>query len=49
MTNPKYISSKLRDLVAKRANFVCEYCKAQENFSADSFSVEHIKPIILGG
>lgn len=49
MTNPRYISSKLRDLVAKRANFVCEYCKAQEDFSADSFSVEHIKPIILGG
>ncbi len=49
MTKPRYVSSKLRILVANRANLVCEYCKSQENFSADSFSVEHIKPIILGG
>jgi 5-methylcytosine-specific restriction endonuclease McrA len=49
MTESRYVSSKLRKLVAERANFVCEYCKSQENFSADSFSVEHIKPIVLGG
>lgn len=49
MTKPRYVSSELRNLVSKRANFICEYCKCQENFSADSFSVEHIKPVALGG
>lgn len=49
MTESKYISTKLRDLVAKRANYTCEYCRSQADFSADSFSVEHILPRILDG
>jgi len=49
MTESKYVPAKLRDLVAKRANFVCEYCRSRENFSAESFAVEHIRPRILGG
>lgn len=49
MTESRYVPAKLRVLVAQRANFVCEYCKSQEDFSADPFSVEHIKPVVLGG
>jgi hypothetical protein len=49
MTDSRYVPAKLRKLVSERANFVCEYCKSQENFSADSFSVEYISPRILGG
>ena len=49
MTESKYIPAKLRNLVAKRANYTCEYCRSQEDFSAESFSVEHILPRILSG
>jgi len=35
--------------VAERAKFTCEYCRSQEDFSSESFSVEHIFPRILGG
>jgi hypothetical protein len=43
------ITSKTRALVAERANACCEYCRSQEQYSSDSFSVEHIKPIAKGG
>ncbi|MCY7346635.1 MAG: HNH endonuclease [Pyrinomonadaceae bacterium] len=49
MTDSKYVSAKLRMLVAKRADFICEYCLNQENFSAESFAVEHINPRKSGG
>lgn len=34
----------LKLAVAKRANGCCEYCKCQQRFSPDSFSIEHIVP-----
>lgn len=49
MTESKYVPAKLRNLVAGRANHTCEYCRSQEDFSAESFSVEHILPKILDG
>lgn len=49
MTESKYIPAKLRRLVAKRADYICEYCRSQESFSAESFSVEHILPRFSGG
>jgi len=49
MTDLKHIPAKLRELVAVRANFVCEYCQSQEDFSAESFAVEHIFPRFLDG
>lgn len=49
MTESKYVPAKLRNLVAKRANFICEYCLSPEDFSAESFAVEHIFPRALGG
>jgi hypothetical protein len=38
-----------RARVAKRAKGCCEYCLAQEQYSPDSFAVEHIVPLIKGG
>jgi hypothetical protein len=35
--------------VAHRAGGCCEYCRSQERFSADPFSVEHITPLSRGG
>lgn len=49
MSESKYVPAKLRNLVAKRANFICEYCRSPEDFSAESFAVEHIFPRTLGG
>ncbi len=48
MARPK-ISSTTRITVAERARRCCEYCRAQERYSPDSFSVEHIIPISKGG
>ena len=49
MTESKYVPTKLRKLVIQRSNRICEYCRSQEDFSAESFSVEHIFPRIIGG
>jgi 5-methylcytosine-specific restriction endonuclease McrA len=32
-----------------QAQFCCEYCKVQERYSPDPFSVEHIIPLSKGG
>lgn len=45
----KYVAADLRRLVRTRANSVCEYCRSQERFSPQRFSVEHIKPRATGG
>ena len=41
--------AELLRLVEERANKCCEYCRALEDFSPQSFSVEHILPIHIGG
>lgn len=43
------ISAELRDLVAARANGLCEYCHSQESFATERFSIEHIEPRATGG
>ena len=42
-------NTRLRQTVAARAHYCCEYCKSQQRFSADPFSVEHIIPRSKGG
>ncbi|MGK7925810.1 MAG: HNH endonuclease [Spirulina sp.] len=41
--------STIKDIVAERANWCCEYCQSQLRYSPDPFSVEHIIPVIRGG
>jgi hypothetical protein len=38
-----------RAAVMAQANYCCEYCYAQERYSPDPFSVEHILPLAKGG
>lgn len=38
----EYINSELRQLVAIRANFVCEYCLLAETDAYFNFQIEHI-------
>jgi hypothetical protein len=48
MTNAR-ISRLIHEQVIQRANGCCEYCAAQQKFSMDTFSVEHIFPKSRGG
>lgn len=43
------VSSSLRKAVAERAKNLCEYCRCLEEFSPNSFTVDHIKPRLNGG
>lgn len=43
------VSESLRREVYARAQFQCEYCRAQANFCPDPFSIEHIQPESRGG
>lgn len=48
MADP-HLTARLRTEIAERAKRCCEYCRAQEKFSPDSFSVERIIPLSGGG
>ena len=45
----KRVPPNLRREVAQRANQLCEYCRYPDEFSADSFTIDHIQPRQLGG
>lgn len=45
----RHIAAELRRLIRDQANETCEYCRSQEDFSPQRFSVEHIKPLSAGG
>jgi hypothetical protein len=38
------VSADLRAEVAERARHCCEYCRSQERFAMQAFSVEHVVP-----
>lgn len=44
-----YVPRNLKQLVIDRAGNCCEYCLSQARFSAQTFSMEHIKPVRAGG
>ncbi len=43
------MKASIKLLVRERAKYCCEYCIAQLKFSADTFSTEHIIPIVKNG
>lgn len=43
------MEASLRAAVAARADHCCEYCRSQERFAVQPFSVEHIEPQSRGG
>ena len=45
----EYIPVKLRNLVKKRAEGFCEYCRIPEGFSPQPFCFEHILPKFADG
>lgn len=43
------VSELTRQLVRKRANYLCEYCHSPERISTSRFTIDHIQPRSLGG
>ena len=43
------ISKDIRAFVAKRANWCCEYCRSQERFAPQSFTIDHFDPLSKSG
>ena len=43
------MKASLKSIVRKRAKFCCEYCFAQEQYTQDVFSGDHILPRSRGG
>jgi hypothetical protein len=39
----------VRERVAERAGYICEYCRCPESHSLSTFAVEHIEPTGTGG
>ena len=48
MPRPR-LRSEQKARVKREAQDCCEYCGAQEVYSPDTFSIEHIQPIAKGG
>lgn len=48
MPRPKF-SPTTRLSIAERAGFMCEYCHTPEDFSPDTFDIEHIISLLKGG
>jgi hypothetical protein len=44
-----YVSKSLKEKIATRANFRCEYCLLMEAVSFFTFHIEHIKSVKHGG
>ena len=44
-----HVPRKLRQVVVQRAHACCEYCLSQEQFSTQTFSIDHIIPDEQGG
>lgn len=38
-----------KERVARRAHGYCEYCKSRADYSPDTFSIEHVVPVVRGG
>lgn len=43
------ITTSQRKQVRERAKGCCEYCRSQEMYATESFTVDHIIPRVLGG
>jgi hypothetical protein len=43
------VPSKLRQRVARRAKFRCEYCQLQQDLCPETFELDHIVPKSVGG
>jgi hypothetical protein len=45
----RYISEETQNQVRQRANYLCEYCHASEQWQYVPFTVDHVIPLSKGG
>lgn len=45
----EYVPADIRRLVEARAQGCCEYCRIPARFVPDSFTIDHIWPVVAGG
>jgi HNH endonuclease len=43
------ISESIQDRVRSRANYLCEFCHADERWQYVRFTIDHVLPVSLGG
>jgi hypothetical protein len=43
------VSNSIREIIAERAKYLCEYCHSPEFINTDRFTVDHLIPQSLGG
>lgn len=43
------LSANLQKLIRHRANFLCEYCHANETWQHTQFTIDHLVPTVAGG
>lgn len=46
---PLKIPSSVKEIVRKRAYFLCEYCHTAEAWQLTEFTIDHVTPVSLGG
>ena len=49
MYKRRKFSENERNFILQRANGCCEYCLTRYDFSAETFEIEHITPLVLDG
>ncbi len=49
MLKRKKFSQNERDFIALRGHGCCEYCKMRHDYSPDTFEIEHIIALFVGG
>lgn len=49
MRRRKKVPKRLKEQVAKRANFRCEYCRCSDLAATQAHSADHVDPFSLGG
>ncbi|WP_346293525.1 HNH endonuclease signature motif containing protein [Sphaerothrix gracilis] len=49
MSASRYLSEETRQQVRQRAEHLCEYCHASEQWQYVSFTVDHVIPLTKGG
>ena len=45
----RYVTVAEKRQITERANRICEYCRSPLDYSPQSFDIEHILPVALGG
>ncbi|MBD1844935.1 HNH endonuclease [Cyanobacteria bacterium FACHB-63] len=49
MSSRRKLAAEIQQQVRTRANFLCEYCHASEQWQYVPFTIDHLLPVVQGG